>query len=125
MIVRSEMLKKAVHADRVYYLDRIVELDIEVLSNMELLAVGQDWVEIKPEGRVRRTLHDIDNVIFCTGYVSRKAETDGLRRARHSRALCRRRRRSAKILPGHRGGDAGGAQDRLTVDSCWNRDFYD
>ena len=78
MIVRSEMLKKAVHADRVYYLDRVVELNIEVLSNMELLAVGQDWVEIKPEGRVRRTLHDIDSVIFCTGYVSRKIETDNL-----------------------------------------------
>lgn len=78
MIVRSEMLKKAVHADRVYYLDRIAELDIEVLSNMELLAVGPDWVEIKPEGRVRRTLHDVDNVIFCTGYASRKAETDSL-----------------------------------------------
>ncbi|SDO89447.1 FAD-dependent oxidoreductase [Afipia sp. GAS231] len=78
MIVRSEMLKKAVHADRVYYLDRITELNIEVLANMELLAVGPDWVEIKPVGRVRRTLHDIDNVIFCTGYVSRKIETDSL-----------------------------------------------
>lgn len=78
MIVRSEMLKKAVHADRVYYLDRVAELNIEVLSNMELLAVGPDWVEIRPEGRVRRTLHDIDSVIFCTGYASRKAETDSL-----------------------------------------------
>jgi 2,4-dienoyl-CoA reductase-like NADH-dependent reductase (Old Yellow Enzyme family)/thioredoxin reductase len=78
MIVRSEMLKKAVHADRVYYLDRIVELNIEVLANMELLAVGPDWVEIKQEDRVRRTLHDIDSVIFCTGYASRKAETDNL-----------------------------------------------
>ncbi|SDI15642.1 MULTISPECIES: FAD-dependent oxidoreductase [Bradyrhizobium] len=78
MIVRSEMLKKAVHADRVYYLDRVAELNIEVLANMELLAVGPDWVEIRPEGRVRRTLHDIDSVIFCTGYASRKAETDSL-----------------------------------------------
>jgi 2,4-dienoyl-CoA reductase-like NADH-dependent reductase (Old Yellow Enzyme family)/thioredoxin reductase len=78
MIVRSEMLKKAVHADRVYYLDRIAELNIEVHSNVELLAVGPDWVEIKPEGRVRRTLHDINSVIFCTGYASRKAETDSL-----------------------------------------------
>lgn len=78
MIVRSELLKKAVHADRVYYLDRIVELDIEVLVGVQLLAVGPDWVEIQPESRVRRTLHDVDNVIFCTGYVSRKAETDGL-----------------------------------------------
>lgn len=78
MIVRSELLKKAVHADRVYYLDRIAELNIEVLTNAQPLAVGPDWVEIQPEGRVRRTLQDIDNVIFCTGYASRKAEASGL-----------------------------------------------
>jgi len=78
MLVRSELLKKAVHADRVYYLDRIAELGIEVLANVELLAVGPDRVEIRPAGSVRRTLHDIDNVILCTGYASRKPETDGL-----------------------------------------------
>jgi 2,4-dienoyl-CoA reductase-like NADH-dependent reductase (Old Yellow Enzyme family)/thioredoxin reductase len=93
MIVRSEMLKKAVHADRVYYFDRVSELNIEVLSNMELLAVGPDWVEIKPEGRVRRTLHDIDSVIFCTGYVSRKIETDSLQ---------------GLGIPVHYAGDVGG-----------------
>lgn len=80
MLVRSELLKKAVHADRVYYFDRIAELDIEVLTNIQLLAVGSDWVEVQPEGRVRRTLHGIDNVIFCTGYVSRQAETESFER---------------------------------------------
>jgi 2,4-dienoyl-CoA reductase-like NADH-dependent reductase (Old Yellow Enzyme family)/thioredoxin reductase len=78
MLVRSELLKKAVHADRVYYMDRIAELGIEVLANVRLLSVGPDRVEIQPEGSVRRTLHDIDNVIFCTGYVSRKPETGNL-----------------------------------------------
>lgn len=93
MIVRSELLKKAVHADRVYYLDRIAELDIEILSNMQLLAVGPDWVEIQPEGRVRRTLHGIDNVIFCTGYVSRKPDTGDL---------------EGLGIPVHYAGDVGG-----------------
>jgi 2,4-dienoyl-CoA reductase-like NADH-dependent reductase (Old Yellow Enzyme family) len=77
MIVRSELLKKAVHADRVYYFDRIAALDIEILSRMELLTIGPDWVEVQPEGRLRRTLHGVDNVIFCTGYVSRRAEAEG------------------------------------------------
>lgn len=76
MIVRSELLKTAVHADRVYYLDRVAALDIEVLMNTKLLAVGPDWVEVQPDGRLSRTLHGVDNVIFCTGYVSRKAEAE-------------------------------------------------
>jgi NADPH-dependent 2,4-dienoyl-CoA reductase/sulfur reductase-like enzyme len=93
MLVRSELLKKAVHADRVYYLDRIAELGIEVLANVELLAVGPDWVEIRPAGSVRRTLHDVDNVILCTGYASRKPETDGL---------------EGLGIPVHYAGDVGG-----------------
>ena len=93
MIVRSELLKKAVHADRVYYLDRIAALDIEVIAHARLLAVGEDWVQVEPEGPVRRTLHDVDNVIFCTGYRSRKAETEGLERLG---------------IPVHYAGDVGG-----------------
>ena len=93
MIVRSELLKKAVHADRVYYMDRITELDIEVLTHARPLAVGRDWVEIGLQGRVRRTLHDIDSVIFCTGYQSRKPETAGL---------------ESLGIPIHYAGDVGG-----------------
>lgn len=93
MLVRSELLKKAVHADRVYYLDRIAELGIEVLANVELLAVGPDCVEIRPAGSVRRTLHDVDNVILCTGYASRKPETSGL---------------EGLGIPVHYAGDVGG-----------------
>lgn len=76
MIVRSELLKKAVHADRVYYLDRVAALGIEVLTNTKLLAIGPDRVEVQPDGRLPRTLHGVDNVIFCTGYASRKAEAE-------------------------------------------------
>lgn len=93
MIVRSELLKKAVHADRVYYLDRIAELGIEILANARLLSIGPDRVEIQPEGRVRRTLHDVDSVILCTGYASRKAETGGL---------------EGLGIPVHYAGDVGG-----------------
>jgi hypothetical protein len=78
MLVRSSLLKKAVHADRVYFLDRLKALNIEVVTHVEVLAIGPDWIEIQPEGRLRRTLHGVDNVIFCTGYASRKAESDGL-----------------------------------------------
>jgi pyruvate/2-oxoglutarate dehydrogenase complex dihydrolipoamide dehydrogenase (E3) component len=93
MIVRSELLKKAVHADRVYYMDRIAELDIEVLTDARPLAIGRDWVEISMDGRVRRTLHDIDSVIFCTGYQSRKAEIHDL---------------ESLGIPIHYAGDVGG-----------------
>lgn len=78
LIARSELLKKAVHADRVYFLDRIAALNIEVLTHTRLLTVGSDWVEIEPEKRIRRRLEGVDNVVFCTGYAPRKAETEAL-----------------------------------------------
>ena len=59
-------------------LDRIAALNIEVLTHTRLLAVGEGWVEIAPENRIRRTLQGVDNVVFCTGYAPRKAETDAL-----------------------------------------------
>jgi hypothetical protein len=78
LVARSDLLKKAVHADRVYFLDRIAALNIEVLTHTRLLAIGPDWVEIEPENRIRRTLQGVDNVVFCTGYAPRKAETEAL-----------------------------------------------
>lgn len=78
LIARSELLKKAVHADRVYFVDRIAALNIEVLTHTRLLAVGSSWVEIEPENRIRRKLEGVDSVIFCTGYAPRKAETVAL-----------------------------------------------
>lgn len=78
LLVRSSLLKKAVHADRVYYLDRIKALNIEVIVDVQVRAIGSDWVDIQPQGKLRRTLHGVDNVILCTGYTSRKAESDDL-----------------------------------------------
>lgn len=78
LIARTGLLKKAVHADRIYYMDRIASLGIEVLTDTGVVSVGSDWVEVQPKGRVRRTLHGIDNVIFCTGYASRKDESASL-----------------------------------------------
>ncbi|MBR0784730.1 FAD-dependent oxidoreductase [Bradyrhizobium iriomotense] len=76
LLVRSEFLKKAVHADKVYYLDRIRELGVEVISNVQVNAIGDGWVEIQPEGRLRRVLHGVDNVVLCTGYRPRRAESE-------------------------------------------------
>jgi NADPH-dependent 2,4-dienoyl-CoA reductase/sulfur reductase-like enzyme len=78
LIVRSEMLKKAVHADRVYFLDRIATLDIEVFTHTDILDVGRDYVTIQPANRLQRRLTGVDNVIFCTGYTARRAESESL-----------------------------------------------
>ncbi|MCZ7657809.1 MAG: FAD-dependent oxidoreductase [Xanthobacteraceae bacterium] len=80
LIARSELLKKAVHADRVYFLDRIAALNVEVLTHTQVLAIGPDWVEVEPEGRVRRRLEGVDTVVFCTGYAPRRSETETLER---------------------------------------------
>lgn len=42
IVARSGLLKKAVHADRVYYEDRIAELGVEVLTHTAVLSVGAD-----------------------------------------------------------------------------------
>lgn len=74
LVARSELLKKAVHADFVHFTDRIASLGIEVLTHTDILSVGPDSVEIQPKGRLRRTLHGVDTVVFCLGYESRRDE---------------------------------------------------
>jgi 2,4-dienoyl-CoA reductase-like NADH-dependent reductase (Old Yellow Enzyme family)/thioredoxin reductase len=78
LVVRSEMLKKAVHADRVYFLDRIASLDIEVFLHTDVIDIGADWVTIQPANRLRRRLTGVDHVVLCTGYSPRKAESEQL-----------------------------------------------
>jgi NADPH-dependent 2,4-dienoyl-CoA reductase/sulfur reductase-like enzyme len=78
LVVRSEMLKKAVHADRVYFLDRIASLDIEVFLRTDVIDIGADWVTIQPANRLRRRLTGVDHVVLCTGYSPRKAESEQL-----------------------------------------------
>ena len=71
MIARSAPLKKAVHADRVYFLDRIRDLGIEVLTHTQVREIGPDTVEVEPPNGWRRVLKDVDSVILCTGYGPR------------------------------------------------------
>ncbi len=71
MIARSELLKKAVHADRVYFLDRIRDLGIEVLTHTKVREIGPDSVEVEPPNGWRRALKDVNTVILCTGYRPR------------------------------------------------------
>jgi NADPH-dependent 2,4-dienoyl-CoA reductase/sulfur reductase-like enzyme len=79
LIARSELLKKAVHADRVYFLDRIKERNIEVLTHTKIIAIGKNSVDIATEGRLPRTLTHVDSVLFCTGYEPRAKESDPLK----------------------------------------------
>lgn len=75
LIARSDLLRKAVHADRVYFMERIEKLKIEVMTHTKVWRVGTTSVEVEPNGRIRRSLEGIDSVIFCMGYESRKDET--------------------------------------------------
>lgn len=81
LVVRSEILKKAVHADRVYFLDRVRSLGIEVFTHTSVVEIGADSIEIQPENRMRRVLKGVDNVVFCTGYRPRKNESEALKAA--------------------------------------------
>ncbi len=78
IVARSGLLKKAVHADRVYYEDRIAELGVEVLTHTAVLSVGADYVEIQADGGAPRRLTGIDTPIFCTGYEPRRDESAAL-----------------------------------------------
>lgn len=79
IVVRSDMLKKAVHADRVYFLDRIKSLGIEIFSNTDVVEIGRDSIELQPRKGMRRVLKGVDNVVFCTGYTPRMEETAALK----------------------------------------------
>ncbi|MBI1733932.1 MAG: FAD-dependent oxidoreductase [Candidatus Rokubacteria bacterium] len=71
IVARSELLRKAVHADRVYFLDRIRELGIEVLTHTKVHEIGPRSVTVEPPSGWRRALLDVDSVVLCTGYTPR------------------------------------------------------
>jgi NADPH-dependent 2,4-dienoyl-CoA reductase/sulfur reductase-like enzyme len=71
IVARSELLKKAVHADRVYFLDRIRDLGIEVLIHTQVHEIGPRSVTVEPANGWRRALLDVDTVVLCTGYTPR------------------------------------------------------
>jgi 2,4-dienoyl-CoA reductase-like NADH-dependent reductase (Old Yellow Enzyme family)/thioredoxin reductase len=71
IVARSALLKKAVHADRVYFLDRIRDLGIEVLTDTAVREIGLRSVTVEPPNGWRRALLDVDSVVLCTGYAPR------------------------------------------------------
>jgi 2,4-dienoyl-CoA reductase-like NADH-dependent reductase (Old Yellow Enzyme family)/thioredoxin reductase len=71
IVARSALLRKAVHADRVYFLDRIRELGIEVLTDTRVHEIGPRSVTVEPPSGWRRALLDVDSVVLCTGYAPR------------------------------------------------------
>jgi len=71
IVARSQLLKKAVHADRVYFLDRIRQLGIEVLTDTKVNEIGPRSVTVEPPGGWARALLDVDTVVLCTGYTPR------------------------------------------------------
>jgi len=78
IVARSALLRKAVHADRVYFLDRIRELRIEVLTDTRVHAIGPRSVTVEPSSGWRRALLDVDSVVLCTGYAPRIGLRDEL-----------------------------------------------
>jgi 2,4-dienoyl-CoA reductase-like NADH-dependent reductase (Old Yellow Enzyme family)/thioredoxin reductase len=80
VVARSELLKKAVHADRVYFLDRMRELGIEVLAHTQVCEIGPRSVIVEAPTGSSRVLLDADTVVVCTGYVPRSALAGELRR---------------------------------------------
>lgn len=73
IVARSALLTKAVHADRVYFLDRIRELGIEVLTHTKVHEIGPRSVTVEPPNGWPRALLDVDTVVLCTGYTPRTA----------------------------------------------------
>jgi 2,4-dienoyl-CoA reductase-like NADH-dependent reductase (Old Yellow Enzyme family)/thioredoxin reductase len=81
LVARSDLLKKAVHADRVYFLDRIRDLGIEVLTHTKVRDIGPRSVTVEPPSGWPRAFLDVDTVVLCTGYAPRTklaAELTGL-----------------------------------------------
>jgi NADPH-dependent 2,4-dienoyl-CoA reductase/sulfur reductase-like enzyme len=74
LVARSELLRKAVHVDRVHYLDRMDSLGIEVMTHTQVIEIRPGEIVLQPEGRLRRTLNGVDSIIYCTGYHKREAE---------------------------------------------------
>ena len=79
LVARSELLRKAVHADRVHYLDRMQPLGIEVMTHTQVIEVRPGGIVLEPESRLRRSLEGVDSVIYCTGYQRREEEAERYR----------------------------------------------
>ncbi|MDP6692626.1 MAG: NADH:flavin oxidoreductase [Alphaproteobacteria bacterium] len=74
LVARSELLRKAVHVDKVHYLDRMDSFGIEVMTHTRVVEIRPGEVVLQPEGRLRRTVEGVDSIIYCTGYHKREDE---------------------------------------------------
>jgi hypothetical protein len=70
MVVRSGILKKAVHADRVYFLDRIADFGIDVRTDTEVIRIELDAVVLRGPDGVSSRIEDVGGVALCVGYVA-------------------------------------------------------
>lgn len=69
LIARSQILQKAVHADRVYFTDRIRDEGIEVRMNTDVLSIGDHRVTLRDRTNGEESmLTDLASVVLCIGY---------------------------------------------------------
>lgn len=68
LVARSTILKKAVHADRVYFLDRIAALGVKVLTNTAVMRIERDSVVVRGEDAAQQTIGSVEGVALCIGY---------------------------------------------------------
>ena len=76
LVVRSSLLKKAVHADRLHFLRRLSDANIEVIYGAEVKEFVNDTAILDVGGK-EKVLKGIDQVIFCMGYEARKEDFAG------------------------------------------------
>ena len=69
LIARSGILSKAVHADRVYFTDRIRDKGIDVLLDTDVLEIGDRAVRLRHRRTgEERVLEQLGAVVLCVGY---------------------------------------------------------
>lgn len=68
LVARSGILKKAVHADRVYFLDRIAALGIDVWLDTGVERIEGDRVVLTDSGGEPSIINDVGVVALCVGY---------------------------------------------------------
>lgn len=69
LIARSDILRKAVHADRVYFTDRISATGIDVRTFTDVVEIGERTVRIRNrQTGSHSALTGLGGVVLCVGY---------------------------------------------------------
>lgn len=80
LIARSDILLKAVHADRVYFTDRIRDTGIDVRTFTDVLEIGDGSLRLRDRRTGReQTLPSLGAVVLCVGYEPDAALVSELR----------------------------------------------